>query len=626
MKEFGLEELEEIRKQFVDPEERASLFSRFWQTGNAPRTKEELRLYFKLVNGFEIADRSVCEGHQSPLEFLWNAFTSDGLLTEFALAAKDTGKTQALSLLHHLNSRLKPRCWTAHMGAQQVQANYAYEYLQREVRKPWATLEVESSIQSRTQFKNGSLVQVMPGTIAAASGPHENVGVIDELELLDYDVFTHFSKTPHEQHGIPAMMILASTRFKKEGTVTRLMKELGPAMRTTQWCILEGMKTCKHQCDKPPVPEALTIQSGPHKGYCPLYSRTIIGDGGAEEEELLCGLGKKPNGKPHGKAHYANGHITYSTVLGMYLRSDALSFGTYQLLKEPGSEGMFFPMFQDVAHVKSEYMYVPGRPVYLGFDYGFADTGASCLGAWQVREDGVIYQFWELYVNLHTVPDMAAKVVELPWLRDVEIGWPDPSAQGEIEEWRRFFTKVLGRPVMVFGADNDRKAGWSVMRRRLRTPLGRALVGWHPDCKNTVGDIKGLATLEGSGGLDCMKKQDHGADQSRYLLRNIEIHLGVQEAWERDERPDDANAANQRAIDLQVELTVKERWDKLIAVGVTVDVLKEVELRFKGTERRAFARALGGWLFDMSDSGRIARTGVAPAYDDDPEDNNDEDN
>lgn len=561
-------------------------------TTRKPTSKEELAAYFYVVHGYKIADHGVCPEHHGAMDFLWAIFNASPLDPDiFALAAKGTGKTFDLALSHVANSIFKPHCWTVHMGALQAQADRCYKYFSDEIRKPALMPFVKGEpIKSKTEFLNEARVEVVPGTIGAASGPHEHVGVIDEFDLLDYDVWTHFSKTPHESHGIPAQIVLASTRFKKAGPVMRVIDDLGKNLKTFSWCILDAMAPCTYKCD-----------DVPGIGKCPLFERTVLRQG-IETTEVMCG----------GKAHEATGHLTYAQVLKEFLRSDQLSWGTLQLLEEPGSEGMFFPECDDVKHLSADYVYREGRPVYLGCDWGFASGGAACLGAWQVREDGLAYQFYELYGSGMTAADMLLKIEDKPWIKDIAGGWPDPSGKDQIETFRRWFVAKLGKPIMSFKTDTDRLSGWSALRRRLRGPHGEVRIGWHTSCKDTWADIKGLSRDEIKP-EDCEKKADHGGDQSRYFVRNYDKYIIGQRSRDGDDTEPESDHV--KSVDLELEQDIREKIKLLKQSGVAVASILDTEKQIGPNDRKRFLQVLGEWYLNRTLRGRMERAGM-DIYDD----------
>ena len=554
----------------------------------APRNDDELEAYFGAVHGFWLARRPCCPEHSSPFDFLSDAYFQR-YLRMLAMAAKGTGKTQLLALLHVANSRFKPGCWTAHMGAHQAQSDRCYDYFLKEVSRPEITIELAGKpLKSETLWKDkgdtpGARVEILTATIAQASGPHEQIGTADEFDQFGWDVWEHFNKTMHEAHGIKAQTILASTRFLKYGPVNRVVETLGANLKVYPWCVWDVMSQCTYNCKK--LPSACGVFAGKQ---CPLYERDIIDAQGVATKVPLCA----------GKAHKASGHLSWDEVINQFLLSSASSFATLQTLDEPGREGLFFPEADNLRHrSRTLYKYVPGRDVYLGYDYGYGHP--MCLGAWQINpQTGLFYQFAELYGPHILVRQVCEWLSEQKWLSDVQAGWPDPSNPEAIEEFRQYFMAVLGRPVMSINTDNERIPGWSAVRRRLRGPLGGIMVGFDQEaCPQTWNDLAGLQAKQGTE--DCEKKQDHGGDQVRYLIRNLEKYLGVQDAWSEDKRPDGQMESERRAKELQAEALIKTRWDQLRAIGIPEARIRDSEGRYRN-ERAAFAEALGEWLAEFS--------------------------
>lgn len=557
----------------------------------APRNDDELWRYFGHLYGLWFGRRAACPEHVGPFEFLSGAFFQR-FVRGLAMAAKGTGKTRAMSVLHHARARFAPKCWIAHMGGTDKQANRCYDYIITDLAQPEFAAEVAGRpIRALTRFKNGSRIEVLAGTIAQASGPHEQIAAVDEFDQLDWEVWQHFNKTPHEAEGIKAQVVLASTRFNKYGPVNRVIDELGRHLSVSTWCVWDCMARCDRDCHN--------VEGW---GQCPLYSRKVRAPDGSETEEPLCG----------GRAHQARGHLTWDEVVNAFIVSDTESFDVLQRLGEPGTEGLFFPECDRLRHVSDAAVYVKGQPVFLAYDYGYANP--ACLGAWQMRGDGVLVNIAEKYEVGQLVETFTAWLAEQPWLADVEAGWPDPSAKEPIQRFREFFLAVLGRPVMTFETDASRIDGWRAVRRRLRDSMGRSSILFAPSCRNTWNDLAGLRRKEGSE--DCEKKQDHGADQVRYLVRNIEQYLRIGE--NRELRPSSAGPATlqERAREAAAEGDIAQRWNALRGAGITEAALKDFESRFRG-DRREVARGLGQWLSDLTMRGRLRRGGLH--VDEDPE-------
>lgn len=576
-----------------------------------PTTDEELWMVCGYRWGLWFARKPLTPENDPPFRFLADAYFErwDRM---FGMAAKGTGKTAQFAVLHQLNSENKPGTWTAHVGAIERQAMRCNDYVQQALEKESLIgKEVENvllpigvkgdSMRSLRKWRNGSRLEILAGTIGQVSGIHPQVGAMDEFELGTWEVWEHFGKALHASPIKRAQMILGSTRFRARGPVDRILTQKKGVFKVIRWSIYDAMAKCTMDCHK-----------DPEWGTCPLYSRQQVQPDGSTQEVKMC----------HGRAHEGVGHMSRDEVLTAYLMGDMLSWGTLMELDKPTTEGLFFPELQvpdpedagrETMHVRSEYEYVPGRPVYLGYDDGFA--WPLVLGAWQMRDDGFLYQFDELYLRRALPSAVIEELDKKEWIEDVEIGWPDPSARAAIQQYRDWFQARLGRPVMVWNTDNDRINGWKAVRRRLWTPPGVPMLGYHPRCSSTYGDVAGLAKLEGSE--DCQKIDDHGGDQTRYLVYNLDRYLGIQARAEGEYRPEGGVETARKAIAARTESEIRERYDKLVKLGVKPERLKQVEEGMGPARREEYRRALGSWLAEMTTSGRLQRAGLVR---DDPDD------
>jgi len=588
----------------------------------APKNREELWLAIAYRWKMGIARRPVCEHHDAPFDFIDSGFFQkhDRL---FAKAAKGSGKTVGFSIIHELNGGFKPRLWTAHVGAIEKQArrcwDYVHDHVQEEglIGKTVDPLVYEVALdgqplRSDVRWRNGARLEILAATLGQVSGIHPNVGAADEFELMLWEAWEHFSKTLQETDAGRAQMILGSTHFRLAGPVAKVLDppDGRPSpFKVVQWCIFEAMSKCSYDCHN--VPEHLRMNGSP---TCPLWSRIEVKPDGTKQEVEMC----------HGRAHDGDGHMTPDAIITMYMLSPTMDeWATIMELRKPSKRGMFFPELEDEIHQKAEFEYVPGRPVYLGFDDGFAYP--YCLGAWQERSDGFLYQFDELYGTQKVTGDLIEDLKTRAWIADVAPaedfgGWPDPSARSAIETFNRWFVengetakRAGGRPVMRWDTDNDRQQGWKSVRGRLYGMTGRATIGFHPRCVHTYGDLKGLVQEEGKE--DCKKVDDHGADQVRYLVHNRDKRLGRKAGFDERRRPEGMLDAMQRQREGEAEDKIKTHWDRLVQLGYQETELRLIDQRYHD-DRVGLARALGGLIVDLTMRGRLQRAGMASDVDD----------
>jgi hypothetical protein len=139
-----------------------------------PRNDEQLWYWIWYVLGFHIAWRAVCPEHVAPFQFLADMFF--GRVSSAAVhGARGSGKTRDLSILHLLHHHYRDAFQTSHVGAIMRQANLNYGYLKEYFRDPhFRRALAQDPLMSETRWKNGSRLEVLPGTVGATSGPHPN--------------------------------------------------------------------------------------------------------------------------------------------------------------------------------------------------------------------------------------------------------------------------------------------------------------------------------------------------------------------------------------------------------------------------------------------------------------------
>lgn len=163
--------------------------------------------------------------------------------------------TFLVALLHWLNSRYKPGCESATFGATEAQSLRAYAHLKNWIydkegnKRP----EVAMSIMRETTWRNGSRVEVLPGTPAAVNGPHPQKAHADEVELMDQATWSEsrnmtVSKRTDDGRLIKPQDIATSTRKGPNGRMQQLIDEIEDAVRKGlqpprklyQWCFPPG--------------------------------------------------------------------------------------------------------------------------------------------------------------------------------------------------------------------------------------------------------------------------------------------------------------------------------------------------------------------------------------------------
>lgn len=126
---------------------------------------EDLRYYVRSFLGFNIPDKAYCPQHQSPLEFLADAFF-ERVASALVLASRASGKTRTTAILNHLDTLFKGEAVEiATAGATLDQAAKGYKYFCESFSSPLLKKYLANSIQSYSETYNGSTLEIVAGTV-----------------------------------------------------------------------------------------------------------------------------------------------------------------------------------------------------------------------------------------------------------------------------------------------------------------------------------------------------------------------------------------------------------------------------------------------------------------------------
>lgn len=239
------EELRELLEQTEALEKELSL--------HGPQNDDQLHAWIKQNVGINIPRNPVCEGHVAPFTFVSDAyFERHGAAV--VMANRGGSKTFSVALLHLLNSKFKPGTESATVGAIEQQALRCYMHVQKllvkegRVNNPEENKDIASSIMRETRWKNGSRLEVLPGTMSAVNGPHPQKVHADEVELMDPDVYQESRNMSLSSNGIRAQDWITSTRKGPYGQMQQILNEITeargagvpPPYDLYVWCIFEA--------------------------------------------------------------------------------------------------------------------------------------------------------------------------------------------------------------------------------------------------------------------------------------------------------------------------------------------------------------------------------------------------
>ncbi|MHC4159626.1 MAG: hypothetical protein ACYSSO_11185, partial [Planctomycetota bacterium] len=340
--------------------------------GLRPGTRGDLKNYVKVFLGIEIPDRRICEGHNSPMDYLWASywgdFASQKKMNADAIiwANRGGGKTELAAAATLLDCVFKPGCQVRILAGSGEQAGRMYEYLTGFLNNGFEEFLAGDIRKDRCRFKNGSGVEVLTQSAKSVRGQHVQKLRCDEVELFDDDVFSAAKFVTQSKAAILSAMEMISTMYRPYGLMHKIVSSAADnGTPVFKWCLWEVIEKCRDRsCSA-----------------CPLW-----GD---------CG----------GKAKKGNGFLKIDDCVTQMRRSSRAGWEAEMLCKRASRENVVFSEFDPDIHVK-EVDYDGNLPLYRAVDFGHVNPFV-CLWI-QVDGDGTTRVIDE-YVRARVTVDANAK-------------------------------------------------------------------------------------------------------------------------------------------------------------------------------------------------------------------------
>lgn len=310
---------------------------RYLDAHEMPENSDGLWSYVAAYLGYKVPRVSVCPEHIAPFSLLDDLFF-ERETNAVILANRSGGKTRLLSILNHLNAIHKELYEVANIGSITEQAKKGYSYLQEYADTEWFGQDIIYSIMRETKYRNGSVVQVLSGTLAGVNSPHPLCLIADEVELMSWDVLQEAFSCAQSKMGYKAINILASTRKYASGNMYRLLtekpKEPSWPFKIYAWCLWESLQ----RCTLPDCSQCKNIirikDSVPESWYSICHD---ISEEGMEQY-------------PEGKARISDGFYFLEDAWTKFTTLDYDKFDAQWLSKKPGRKGLVFAAFDRPIH------------------------------------------------------------------------------------------------------------------------------------------------------------------------------------------------------------------------------------------------------------------------------------
>lgn len=381
---------------------------------DGPQTDDELHRWVKQNFGVDIPRVAVCPDHVAPFTFLADLYferTSAAL----GLANRGGSKTFIVACLHFLNSTYKPGCESLSFGDSEAQGQRCYSHIEdwcykRDKETGKRTNEVKDFIKdkplkSHTEWKTGSRVEVVAGSLSAVSGPHPAKAHADEIDMMDEAVWNQSrgmavslpakGDLPTFMHSfrgvIPPQDIATSTRNSTKGRMQELLDEIAvdiksgdmPAFDIYIWCIWETMaEVANCRCAPKDERQARLTELGlDPKSLCECHrvSKGVWGEGApaadliGEKRRLahVCAVYDDAGVIVDGKAFRGRGWKPYVDLTRTFKRNTPGTWTLQHECREGKDEHIYIgdwslPTY-GIRHYEPHPLY---GPIYQGVDWG----------------------------------------------------------------------------------------------------------------------------------------------------------------------------------------------------------------------------------------------------------------
>jgi hypothetical protein len=418
-----------------------------------PVTRRDLKNYVKVFLGIDVPNKRICNGHQSPMDYLWYAFRE--LKPEPQAANHDSivwanragGKTELAAVATLLDCLFKPNCQVRILGGSGEQAGRMYEYLTGFLHHGYEQFLAGPVRKNKCHFINGSAVEVLTQSATSVRGQHVQKLRCDELELFDEDVFAAAKFTTRSTTEITAGMEMISTMHRPYGLMHEVVTS-APKFGTPlfKWCLWETIERCV----------------GRSCSQCPL------------SEDC------------RGRAKAANGYLKIDDCITQMRRASRVGWESEMLCSRPSRQNVVFDEFDPAVHVQP-VDYDPNLPLYRTIDFGFVNPFV-CLWI-QVDLAGVVRVIDEYVRSRATIDVHAVEIRNRTPVDEEKVAatFCDPAGKSvndvtgtsAIRELRSLGIAVRFKPSGILD-------GIELIRRAIRSGDGKTSLIISPKCPRLI--------------------------------------------------------------------------------------------------------------------------------------------
>ncbi len=462
------------------------------------KTDADVHMLLAALGDPVVGTKHICDNKDHQPVFRVFSDVIRGLVLDYLLWANRAGSKTYLfgGLITWYKSCHLPLYETRILGGAEGQSKLAYKAMNDFWRISGLKSEYlkHRSLISRSEWKNGSEVEILAASQTAVRGPHPQSLLLDEVDEIDWEIYQAALSQPLSKHGHPASLGIFSTNHNLDGTMGKVLEiaETDDSWRVYKYCIWETLESCKdYNCSTCPI-----------SSICP----------GTQMKE-------------------ADG---YYKIKDLAQKLKVLSWDTFEREWSCNKVGRGDLVYQNEYHdgLLVNVPFNPNLPVTLSIDWG--GTVPFSIGAWQKVPNLGHVRIAEIYMGNTTSPKLIKACRECPWWKNVKKLIPDPARPDLIEEWEDAF-KEDRLIVEIAIPDNDVEVGVSAVKAAMSPVSGAPTIFFNRSCSNITREMQSYKVKNGK----IVKKNDHAVDDTRYYVMEevVEQSSGVATTYDKDITP-----------------------------------------------------------------------------------------
>lgn len=384
-----------------------------------PKAKDELWNYVATYFGdeqgryFHIPRKAVMPGHQAPFDFFCDAYFQK-LRKGLVIAPRSGLKTSMEALLGFMWSLHLPKCTTGLIAAIKPQTAQAYAKIRHFIYNEGFSPLIKDSLQSRTEFLNGSELACYVGTVTGVNSPHIFKLLVDEFDQIEpMEVVNEMQGMTRSSTDQIKQQTLYFSSWKKPDYLVTTYKNLLPIENVYHWGCFDVAK-CVRKVD-----ENGSILWPADCEYCKDIKNPLHGLSFYEQCKGVC---KK-----------SDGYLDVSWYAENFITLPLRTWISQYMSLAPDIEDAAFEWF-DSSAITEEAAYDPNYPYFLGLDFGSRDPSVAVFCQYRNGTFYIFDVFWSQVTLGRVFAQGLADYIKQKYVKKPRFAWGDRRGGSAREE------------------------------------------------------------------------------------------------------------------------------------------------------------------------------------------------